>query len=127
MKNQTNQSSQQQELSARGEHLNEQRSLTPRVDIFENNDEILLIADVPGVRKEDLNLRIEKHELSLEGNVPADPAGFHGAFRYQRSFSLPHGIDGERVSAELKQGTLTLKLPKAASLRTRQVQITQGS
>lgn len=106
------------------EAIDQRRAVTPRVDIFENNDELMLLADVPGVQKDALELRIEKNELHLEGSVAPDTNGFHDGFVYRRAFALPNGIDGEKVSAELKHGVLKLRLPKAATQRTRLVPIT---
>ena len=99
------------------------RALTPRVDVFENNDEILLIADLPGLAKETLDLKLEANQLQIEGSVPPDSEGFHGGFVYRRAFVLPNGIDAEKVHAELEQGVLKLHVPKAAGKRTRTVPI----
>jgi HSP20 family molecular chaperone IbpA len=115
---------QQQQLQTPNEPMEAGRAFTPRVDIFENNDELLLIADVPGLAKDALNLRLEKSELHLEGKVPAEPHGLHEAFVYRRVFALPNGIDAEKASAELKQGVLRLRMPKSAGQRARTVPVT---
>jgi HSP20 family protein len=106
-----------------GEVLDERRTVTPRVDIFESHDELLLHADLPGVSKDALNLRLEKNQLHLEGAVAEDEHRFHDAFVYRRVFALPNGIDVEKVNAELVAGVLTLHLPKSAAQRTRVVPI----
>jgi HSP20 family molecular chaperone IbpA len=105
------------------EGVDARRAVTPRVDIFENHDELLLIADLPGVKKDALDLRLEKNQLHLAGPVAKDAHGFHDGFVYRRVFALPNGIDGDKVSAELKQGVLTLRLPKSAAQRTRVVPV----
>jgi HSP20 family molecular chaperone IbpA len=99
------------------------RALTPRVDVFENNDEILLIADLPGLAKETLDLKLEANLLQIEGTVPPDSDGFHNGFVYRRAFELPNGIDADKVQAELAQGVLTLHVPKSAAKRTRTISI----
>ncbi len=91
------------------------RTLVPAVDIFENDAELLFLADVPGVRKDQLQLRLEHGELSLE--APAD------GYVYRRAFTVPHSIDANRVSAELQHGVLRVTLPKAEAMRTRTIPI----
>lgn len=105
------------------ETLDERRAFTPRVDIFESAEELVLLADLPGVANRDLNVRIEKDQLHLEGAVPADEHGVHDGFVYRRVFALPKSIDAEKVRAELKQGQLTINLPKSAGQRPRTIQV----
>jgi len=103
-------------------------TLTPVVDIYENNDEILLFADLAGVSKEDLTINVENDTLRLTGNRNLDAPGtayfeeFCGC-NFHREFSLPQGIDVERVNAELKDGLLKLHMPKSAALKPRQIEI----
>jgi len=103
-------------------------ALTPLVDIYENDEEILLFADLAGVRKEDLTVNVENDTLKLIGNRKLDVHGtvyfeeFCGC-NFRREFSLPPGIDVERVNAELKDGLLQLHLPKSESLKPRQIEI----
>ena len=96
------------------------------MDICENEDEVLLLADLPAVGSGDLSIDLDKDELTLEAR--ARPAREDGALReefapvgYRRAFIVPAGIDANKVSADLKQGVLWLHLPKSASLKPRQI------
>jgi HSP20 family protein len=92
----------------------------PRVDIYENDQELLLLADLPGVRSEDLKLAIEPPELRIEA-TGAETGPF------ARTFTIDERIAVPDVSAELKHGVLTVKLPKVASHKPRQIPIRAAS
>ena len=109
--------------NGKSETLDQRRAFTPRVDIFENAEELVMLADMPGVSNRELNVRIEKDQLHMEGGVPADEHGLHDGFVYRRVFALPKSIDAEKVRAELKQGQLTINLPKSAGQRPRTIQV----
>jgi HSP20 family molecular chaperone IbpA len=118
--------SQQQTKTARLESI-----LRPAVDIYESDEGITLQADMPGVSKERLNLRIEGSTLLLEGTIGISPqdqmTALHADVRstvYQRSFTLNNGFEVDKVDAELKDGVLTVRLPKRAELRPRRIEIT---
>lgn len=104
-------------------------SFTPRVDIVENNEELLLYADLPGVKPEDLNLRFEKGELVLHGRCqPRGPQGKallteYGVGDFCRVFSVSEDVDAAKIGAELKNGVLTVYLPKAEKVKPRQIAI----
>src|ERR1043166_6862967 len=95
--------------------------LRPPVDVFENRDGITLWADMPGVSRDRLNLRIDGNTLLLEGdiqfpirdNMEALYADVHST-RYQCSFVLSTELDTARVDAKLKDGVLTVQIPKRA-------------
>ncbi len=101
----------------------------PDVDIWINDEEILLVADLPGVAKEDIAINIENNTLTLEGGFSAD---LHGTlqrqefepFDHRRIFTLPKGLDVEKTTAEFKQGVLYLHLPKSSSVVPCQIKIT---
>jgi len=111
---------------------NEQRpAITPPVDIYENSDELLVLADLPGVTKDQLSIHFDKGQLTLEGRRVGAVEGnlLASEFRpldYKRTFLVPQGIDTDKISAELSNGVLRVHLPKAASLRPRQIDITSG-
>jgi len=102
---------------------------TPRVDIFENDHELVLMADVPGVRSEDVDLRYERGELILHAKVkPVESARRYLLNEYEtgdyyRAFSIHESIDHTRIAAEVKQGVLTVHLPKAEPARPRQIAV----
>ena len=104
------------------------RSAIPAVDIYENDNEILLHADMPGVVKEDVSVNIDNGTLSLSGVRKIETKGSSNweefsDVEYVRSFSVPQTIDIERVEAELKDGVLKLHLPKSEEAKPRQIEI----
>jgi len=102
-----------------------QTVLRPAVDIFEDADGVTLYADIPGVSKERLSVHVDGKTLLLEGAVQAasgaqaDRAGT----RYRRSFALGRELDPERIEAKVKDGVLTLRVPKRAENRPRKIEI----
>ena len=107
------------------------RPWSPAVDIFETEDELVLIADVPEVDLNNIDVRVENQTLTLSGErkfeKEENPKGYHrierGYGKFTRSFSVPSTVDTERVAADYKEGVLTVKLPKKAAAKPRQVKI----
>ncbi|NOX25770.1 MAG: Hsp20/alpha crystallin family protein [Deltaproteobacteria bacterium] len=103
----------------------------PLVDIYENDEEILLYADMPGVVKDGIRVNIDNGKLALSGerklvaNGAANWEEF-GDVEYSRIFSVPQAIDVNRVNAELKDGVLHLHLPKSEAAKPRQIEIKAG-
>jgi HSP20 family molecular chaperone IbpA len=103
----------------------------PVVDIYENDKEILLYADMPGVAKEEITVNIDNGKLTITGvrmmevNGALNRAEF-GDVEYRRTFSVPQTISVATVNAELKDGILRLHLPKSEAARPRQIEIKQG-
>lgn len=101
---------------------------TPAVDIYENEDEILIYADMPGVVKDHISVDIDNGTLSISGvrklpvTGPVTYEEFSNA-KYVRNFSVPQTIDVEKVEAELKNGVLRLHLPKSEAAKPRQIEI----
>jgi HSP20 family molecular chaperone IbpA len=102
----------------------QERWATPPVDVFENNDEYLLVADLPGVVADAVRLDVDQDQLTIEGRLPKTEGQL--AYGYRRSFKLPGGTDNAAVNAELKQGVLWLHLPKAAAVKPRRIEIKAG-
>jgi len=103
-------------------------AVVPLVDIYENDHEILLRADIPGVEKKDISINIDNGKLSLGGIRKFESKGSaqweeFGDVEYQRMFSVPQTIDVEKVVAELKDGVLSLHLPKSEAAKPRQIEI----
>lgn len=119
--------SRRKETSA-AEPLQRRRTIAPPVDIYENDDEILVVADVPGARADGVTVRLEKDELTvharrdeaLEGEVLMGAAG---AADYARTFLVPRGIDAEKIGAEMKGGVLTIHLPKSEAIKPRRIEV----
>ena len=103
--------------------------IRPAVDIFETDQGLTLVADLPGVIKEDLSIDIDQELLTIEANAKSQLKGdpvlrefLHGTF--YRQFQLPDEIDSGKISAELKRGVLTLNLPKSEAAKPRRIEIT---
>lgn len=103
------------------ERADNRQTLVPLVDVFENAEELLLKADMPGVTLEEVTIRLERQQLTLEGVVRG---GSPAELVYNRSFVVPTSIDAEKISAELKAGVLSVHLPKRAEVRPRTVTVT---
>lgn len=103
--------------------------LIPAVDIFECEDKLTLKADLPGVPKDRLSLDIDQGMLTIEALAPVGE-GAGGIYRefgttgYQRRFQLPETLDFDQVTADLKDGVLTVTLPKTAAARPRRIAVT---
>lgn len=104
------------------EQLAQGRVLSPRVDIYEGPKDLLVIADLPGVAADQLDVRFERDTLSIEGRVLKLRADIE-PFSYQRSFRVPRGIDASKISADLKGGVLTLRLPRQVQAQARQISV----
>ena len=118
-----------QAAKAREESL----ALAPAVDIYENAQGITVQADMPGVSRDGLRIQADRNSLVIEGNavidVPAAMEAIHAdvqATRYRRSFALSGELDAERIEATLKDGVLTLRIPKRAEFRPRKVEVRVG-
>jgi HSP20 family protein len=103
--------------------------LTPAIDIHEDAEGLTLLADLPGVGKKDLHINIEQEVLTIEGHlqVPSDGEFYRREFAscgYFRRFQLPEHVDVDQIRAEMKDGVLTLRLPKAEAARPRRIEVT---
>ena len=112
----------QQRRDQTPEKLAQRAAVAPAVDIFESKDELLILADLPGVAREDLSVHFEKGRLSIEGRLRTFVAD-EEPFDYRRSFVVPQGIDAEKIAANLQNGVLRLSLPKPAAAKPRQIEI----
>lgn len=92
----------------------------PLVDVYENDSEVLVLADLPGVTQENLRVELDHPELSISADAPQ---GELGTVRYQRQFRVGTAIDPGRIEAELKNGTLSIHLPKSDAYRSRKIEI----
>jgi HSP20 family protein len=111
----------------------QQRAVLPAVDVFEDAGAITLLADMPGVPREQLELKIEGDALLIEGGVqPLTPEGLEAVYaelrvpRYRRSFTLSRELDTARIEANLKDGVLTLRIPKQAHAQPRRIAVSAG-
>ena len=107
-----------------------QRTVLPAVDVFEDASGITLLADMPGVPKDRLEVKVEADTLSIEGQVEAKtPEGLEAVYaevrvpRYRRTFTLSRELDTSKVDANLKDGVLTLRIPKQAHAQPRRIEV----
>jgi len=104
------------------------RVMIPAVDIYEAEDHLTLLADMPGVDKEGLDINLEKGVLTINGEVRMANRGtsllreFSSA-NYYRQFKLSEHIDADKPTAALVNGVLTLRIPKAESAKPRRIEI----
>ena len=105
-------------------------ALWPPVDVIEDTSGITLYADLPGVPKDKLNLRVEGDQLSLEGEIAlALPQGMQSQHaevrlsRYRRAFTLSKELDADKVNAEFAQGLLRVRIPKAEHAQPRKIAV----
>lgn len=109
----------------------EGRFMVPPVDIFENENSLAVIVDLPGVGKEDVDVRVDQGVLTIKGKVryevPKNPilAEF-GLLDFFRQFQLSDEVDQSKIEAESKNGVLTVSLPKAEKAKPRQVKVHVG-
>lgn len=108
-------------------------ALLPPVDVIEDASGITLFADLPGVPKDKLNLQVEADTLTIEGEVSLDlPEGMEathaevGLPRFRRVFTLSKELDTGKVAAELANGVLKLRIPKAEHAQPRRIQVKVG-
>jgi|KBSSwiStaDraftv2_1062776.scaffolds.fasta_scaffold1596849_2 HSP20 family molecular chaperone IbpA len=113
-----------------GRAANAESTLRPAVDIFETDEGITLQADMPGVSKERLNVRVEGTNLLVEGEIAItrqeEMQALYADVRsatYRRSFLLSGELESSRIEANLKDGVLTVRIPKRAELRPRRIEV----
>jgi HSP20 family protein len=104
----------------------------PPVDIYENDQhEIVIKAELPGMKKEEIDLRLENNTLTIRGERTREAESkdeqYHRVERaygaFSRSFTLPSSVDSTRVSADYKDGVLTVTLPPREEAKPRQIQV----
>jgi HSP20 family protein len=104
-------------------------TVTPRVDVLETEDEFLVLADMPGVKSEDVDVRFEKGELTLHGRRAAShadkeaPLREYEATNYFRTFAVTDTVAADQITAELKGGVLTVRLPKVEAVKPRKIAV----
>jgi HSP20 family protein len=104
---------------------------TPRFDLVEDENEYVLIGDLPGVDPQALDVKYENRELTIYGKVSPRYAGEcfveeYGVGDFRRSFTLSEQIDGSLINAELKDGVVTIHLPKRPEAKPRKIAVRGG-
>lgn len=112
------------------EQIRQRRVFTPRTDIFETHEDIVVLADMPGVHENNVDITLEQNTLTLNGFVEACSHdgysltfGEYGIGDYYRRFTLPNAVDRESISATMKNGVLKLVLPKSNGAKTRKITV----
>lgn len=114
----------------RAERTREGRTFVPNCDIIEKDNELLILADMPGVRAEDVDVNFERGLLTIQGRVDRNrEAGRtltlqeYGIGDFHRTFEVGEGIDPSKIEAEMKDGVLTLHLPKSDAILPRKIAV----
>ena len=115
---------------AREKPREEEFALVPPVDIFEDKHGITVQGEMPGVSKERLKVQADRNSLTIEGDVAIDmPQEMEALYadvrstRYRRSFVLSGELETDRIEANLKDGLLTVQIPKRAEFRPRKIEV----
>ncbi len=115
---------------SRAEHTRSGRFYRPNVDILEKEDELLVVADVPGASGDQIEIHFEEGELTIHASVPArqeEKTEYllqeYGIGDYYRTFRISEAIDSTKISAEYTDGVLTLHLPKAEEVKPRKIAV----
>ncbi|HMP88692.1 MAG TPA: Hsp20/alpha crystallin family protein [Kiritimatiellia bacterium] len=107
--------------------------VTPAVNLYEREHEVMIVADMPGVDEKGVDITVEKHVLTITGNAGwNEPAGYDLQYRefapveYRRVFSLTSDLDVDNIKAAIKNGVLTLSIPKSEKVRPRKIAVTSA-
>ncbi len=118
------------EVSGATEHTRSGPVFIPPVDIFETENEINLLADMPGVKSDDVDIDLRENTLTIAGEIAPFEQGEEDDLlveyevgRYFRQFTIPELIDQEKIDAQLSEGVLKLVLPKAEKAKPRKIEI----
>ncbi len=102
---------------------------SPRFDIWETDDELVLYGDLPGVLSEDLDIQFENRELTIHGKVKPRHEnidflyGEYGIGDFYRSFTVGEAVDAAKISAELNNGVVIIHLPKSEEVKPRRIEV----
>jgi HSP20 family protein len=122
---------QEAEINEGAERTRASRVYVPQVDIYSAGDNIIILADMPGVAEKDVDIMLDKDVLTINGYVSetAEPEGYdlvHGEYGigdYQRTFTLPDEIDRDNIEATFSHGVLRMTLPKAPEAQARKISV----
>lgn len=108
-----------------------QDTVVPPVDVYENADELLLVADLPGATPDGIDIQLENGQLTIQAkrsdlSTTTPLVTEYRPRDYFRSFSVPRGIDASKIAAQLTAGVLRLHLPKSESIKPRRIEVKQG-
>jgi len=118
---------------AKAERTRSRRTFIPPTDIYEKEDGLVLVADMPGVDENSVSVTLEDDVLTISGHVDEQKLeGYEPVYReyrvgdYERAFVLSEDVDRERIEATIKNGVLRLFLPKSETARPRKIAVKSG-
>ena len=116
-----------------GERTHARPAFIPRVDIFDSDAGLVLVADIPGAGPGDLDITLERGQLTIRADVKEHaPEGMSALYReyeigdWERSFTLSRDFDMEKIEADLQDGVLTVTLPRAPEPEAKRIQVKAG-
>ena len=123
----------EREKTVPAERAEERPVFTPYVDIYEDEEGLTLIADLPGVPHEGVDVNVEKETLTIKGRVPEQKLeggkvvySEYQSGDYERAFTISHAVDASKIEAAMKDGVLTLRLPKSEQAKERKIPVRSG-
>jgi HSP20 family molecular chaperone IbpA len=113
------------------QEIQETPAIAPAVDIFESEAEYLVVADLPGASENDVKVDLDDGELTLQASRRLEHKGHALSWEFdphdfRRTFRIPEAVDTAKITADLKQGVLTLHLPKSEEVRPRTISVKAG-
>ena len=117
-------------LPEQSERTRAVRCFVPRADVYETSDAIVVVMDMPGLERDQIDVSLERNVLTVNGyHDMEDPEGYslvfseYGVGDYERSFRIPAQIDRDHIRATYKNGVLRLTLPKAEEAKKRTIEV----
>lgn len=112
------------------EHVEQEAWMQPAVDVYENSSEWLIVSDIPGVERDNLKLHLGDKELRIEArrgaSVDKTLRTPFGGGNFRRVFQLPSGVNADQVTADLRQGVVSIHLPKSDAVKPRRIEVRAG-
>jgi HSP20 family protein len=118
------------EMETKSENTYQCKVYIPEVDIYENRDEIVLEADIPGVQKKDVNISLEDNVLRIDAKIrPEEYQGLRPLYgeynigHFQREFTIGETVEQDKIAAQVNNGVLKITIPKSERARSRQIAV----
>jgi len=107
---------------------------TPVIDVLEDKDKLIVKAEVPGFKREDLDVSVHENNLLISGERKSEEERKNGEFyrserfygRFHRVISLPYAVEADKIQAQYRDGVLNITLPKAEHAKAKQIEVTVG-
>ena len=102
------------------------RKISPACDVYENADEFLITAEMPGIESDSIDIQLDRYRLTIQAMRPAEEGSADDSMAYTRAFEIPETVDPGKIDAKMHNGVLSVHLPKAPQARVRQITVTAG-